>query len=622
MPRHLDLSLASTRHGDMSLSARKSPRVTIKPTGPYNGEKGPLSSTSSRFNLNHLVQSPPPSPYLPALVPRHGKPVPSRAPRRCMRALIWLCGVMGIFYFGLKNIPQNRVPAVGWSIHDDQEYEMVGEDSLPDFPTPVVVADKRGRAKWTVSIPPNYDFPLEPAVYAEICRQNMEASNHVADLRRHKHVAMQAHYDYYHVDPYFMDVAEAEKHGMLPGPTARAESKIWGLTRNGIEGSLVGVKADQLVRKEVCKTSMTFVMETTDAGLGPTLMQLWMAYGLAKKEGRAFFVDDSRWAYGNYTQFFKPPPVPECRPPPRHEMLPCPHHARHLVVSSASRRWTFGGAFSEAFEDPRKMEVFRQKPIFQLARVGYEALFNLADAEANYVENRVTELKAKTQPSQGQKQAGLLIGIHVRHGDRHPMEFQYSDSYIPLGKYVDKARDLLQNEYNSSGPNGSEDMMAEMKSIMVLASDDPDVYESEDFSHATRAQEQIRLASKKMMVPPSVEPTGHPLFKRFVEESVGWEGGFFAGIFWSLGQSVSTPAAEDPKSKAALSAEAIKLRELVGRAYLMDLAVLGKASDAVICTVSSTSCRLLAVMMGWEAAIEKIAWSNIDGDFEWRGISW
>jgi hypothetical protein len=187
------------------------------------------------------------------------------------------------------------VPAVGWSIHDDQEYEMVGEDKLPDFPTPVVVSDKRGRAKWTVSIPPSYGFPLEPEIYEAICRQNMEASNHVADLHKHKHVTHQAHYDYYHVDPYFMDVAEAEKHGMLPSPSSRASSSTWDSMGNEIDGSIVGESKDGLVDKEICEKSTTFIMESSDAGLGQTLMLLWMAYGLAQKEERAFFIDDSRW---------------------------------------------------------------------------------------------------------------------------------------------------------------------------------------------------------------------------------------------------------------------------------------------------------------------------------------
>jgi len=69
--------------------------------------------------------------------------------------------------------------------------------------------------------------------------------------------------------------------------------------------------------------------------------------------------------------------------------------------------------------------------------------------------------------------------------------------------------------------------------------------------------------------------------------------------------------------------EAVLPRELVGRAYLMDMAVLGQ-SDAVVCTVSAMGCRLLAVMLGWENAFEVDGgrWKNVDGDFEWKGVAW
>ena len=65
----------------------------------------------------------------------------------------------------------------------------------------------------------------------------------------------------------------------------------------------------------------------------------------------------------------------------------------------------------------------------------------------------------------------------------------------------------------------------------------------------------------------------------------------------------------------------MRLRELIGRAYMMDLAVLGQASDVIICTVSAAGCRLLAVTMGWEKAMEKGNWANIDGNYGWTGVS-
>ena len=199
-----------------------------------------------------------------------------------------MLGVVVILYYGLSRIRIDRsLRPVGWATNAGDEYEMVGESELPDFPTPVVIKDKKGRSKWTVSIPPDHEFPLEPKQYAEICSQNMEVAMHVADLHSHTHREHAAHYGYYRVDPNFMDVAEAEAHGLLPGPKAKTSMK---------EDEVVGERTGgQLIESDVCEKTMTFVMETGDAGLGKTLMMLWTAYGLAQKEGREFFVDDSRW---------------------------------------------------------------------------------------------------------------------------------------------------------------------------------------------------------------------------------------------------------------------------------------------------------------------------------------
>jgi hypothetical protein len=55
---------------------------------------------------------------------------------------------------------------------------------------------------------------------------------------------------------------------------------------------------------------------------------------------------------------------------------------------------------------------------------------------------------------------------------------------------------------------------------------------------------------------------------------------------------------------------------------MMDLAVISEASDAVVCTVSAVGCRLLAVMMGWQSAMEEGNWVNIDGGYGWMGLEW
>lgn len=63
---------------------------------------------------------------------------------------------------------------------------------------------------------------------------------------------------------------------------------------------------------------------------------------------------------------------------------------------------------------------------------------------------------------------------------------------------------------------------------------------------------------------------------------------------------------------------AMRLRELVARAYLLDLVVLARM-DGVVCASSSAACRVLAVMGGWEGESDGDRWMNVD---DGRGWSW
>ncbi|KAF5878724.1 uncharacterized protein Bfra_000891 [Botrytis fragariae] len=597
----------------MLLSSRTSPRLSLRKSGGYDpNDRGPSSSTSSRFSFNHLIKSPPPSPSLPALVPRHGKPAPSRTPRKWFRGFLWVSGILGLLYFGFTSTWLERpMTAVGWATDSGNQYEMVGESELPDFPTPVIVTDKRGRSKWTVSIPPNHEFPLTPIQYADICAQNMEVAATVADLHSHVHREHFAHYDYYHVDQNFMDVAEAEAHGLLPG--IKAKNNVL----REKDGSLVGENKDGLIDSDICDKTLTFVLETSDAGLGKGLMMLWTAFGLAQKEGRHFF------GIRQIHNILQATSDSQMQTPTTPRNAPMPASCSPSGSLGCDRNSHLGGSFNDYFEDAKKMEVYRQKPIFEMARLGYEALFHLSDDDNKYVDSRAGEFSAKSKLDPSNQQDGMVIGIHVRHGDRRPYEFQYKDSYIPLTVYSDKAHMLINEKFNHSLPNGEHDTLAKMASALVIASDDPDVYDSEEFKDVSRAQEQIRLASKNALDAAAPKPNT-PGPRKFVDDTVGWEGGFYAGMFWSLGKPSGTPktAVETPDTTLPPTTEALRLRELVGRAYLMDLAVLGKASDKIVCTVSATGCRLLAVMMGWEKAIDQGGFVNVDGNFNWRGVEW
>lgn len=324
------------------------------------------------------------------------------------------------------------------------------------------------------------------------------------------------------------------------------------------------------------------------------------------------------------------------------EVVPCPHHARHLMVSAATIRTTFGHAFTEEYEDPRKMGVQRQHKIFGMLRDGYDALFRLHDDDAAYVVERTRSLYEPVI-----EKGGINIGMHIRRGDRHPFEFQYSKDYLPLDRFMQGVQYFLTEHYGSSLPTNTTsssdakdkrdahdgpskpqktpgatqqdeqaDLLTQTASQAILASDDPDVYTAPEMTGVVRAQDRIVLASKK-----TLEASGARNRNRYIDEVSGWEGGFYRDVFWSLGRAAQNNAVAPAAVGAEPSEQALQLRELVGRAYLLDLAVLADA-DVVMCSLSATGCRLLAVMMGWERAVESGKWRNVDGQFDWRGIDW
>lgn len=505
------------------------------------------------------------------------------------------------------------MPAI-WPYFTDEEFEMVGQDTLPNFPTPIVIHDTRGRPRWTVSIPPNHDFPLSTQQYADMSGQCREVSARARDLHTMAALPEKITMDYDAPDDYFVDVAKAERTGLLAGAPAMAQP-------NQDAGHFAGVDPKTTTSLPVCKSSMTYVLESTDAGLGNTLMMLWTFYGLAKKEGRPFFIEDSRWAYGSYTEIFQAPPVPQCRPPPRHQMVPCPFQTQHLVVSGMTAKDIFPSLLAKHLRNAGTGDEIRD--LWGLAHTGYEALFRLNEDDRAYVESRVAEVRDKSKKGITAPDAPV-VGLHVRRGDRHPLEYQYHKTYIPAEVFHENARQLAETKSHSSAPIQTEP-------IILLASDDPMVYKEPDFASYMASQERIRLASKEVVERGKKQPK---FIHHFVDEAFGWEGGFFAPMFWNLGVSRKNNAANAPEGvevedvneearfMAPPSEQTLKLRSLVGRAYMMDLAVLAQASDGVVCAVSAMGCRLLGVMMEWEKGVGGDGWVNVDGGYGWTGIDW
>ncbi|KAJ9645094.1 hypothetical protein H2199_003098 [Coniosporium tulheliwenetii] len=556
------------------MHARKNPNnLSISSSGSTSAASSAESNglLTPRTPRMSFLSSPPPSPSLPSLLPRHSKrPTVLLARLRFYRRLLLsLCGLALLGWIGAHRSASSHHSSHAQILFPQtagQRYELVGDSSLPDEPCALIVADKRGKSKWTVWIPQRSSL-LQPAQYAELCAQSAEISERLAGGKRggyrktHERLYPNAE------DPLFVDVAEAEAEGLLP-------ERFPQLTL-GVHTSLNGkCKESEKSPMMVCERSMTYMLESSDAGLGKTLMGLWMAYGLAQKEGRAFFIDDTRW----YVMLLPP------------------------IVRSTC----------------------------------YEALFRLNADDARYVDQRAASIFNEASQS-----GGISIGLHVRRGDCHPFEYQYQRDYLPLDRYLDAAREILASRshlFNVSSlspvsispahdpnPDPLARLLAATSSRIVLASDDPDVYSAPEMVYiTTRAQDRIVLASKATLAHHSAKNSNSNSKQGFVDEQDGWDRGFYSAVFWNLGRGrgfLATPTAPTSAGKAKeekVPEGVMRLRELVGRAYLLDLAVLAR-TDAVVCGVSAAGCRLLAVMMG-EKAVSGGDWKNVDGGLGWRGI--
>ncbi|KAL9591225.1 MAG: hypothetical protein Q9179_007937, partial [Wetmoreana sp. 5 TL-2023] len=507
---------------------------------------------SKQFNLQHLLNSPLPSPALPSILPRHGKkPAPRhyrKAARISVRLSTWLCGIT--FLYWLIQLFRNAIDSptsVTYLSVNVNELNIPGQDSTTQDVMPAVVADLHKKPKWTVSIPQEAGFPLKPSQYADICLQCDSIIEQLHSTRHNQFHSGQSLSG--RVVKSFIDVQEAHDQGLLPtvtaGRTWGSHDRLDGKHAAEVPGDIETPTQGHGSQPGICKKSLVFTMESADAGMGKTLMGLWMAFGLAQEESRAFFIDDTNWAYGKYSTFFKPPPVPPCRLPPATQRLPCPHQTRHLVVSTSTYRWIFGDLLEPlAHGHHSHNQATRRYRAFSFARAGHDALFHLARPDADYLSARLAQLDSIHSDGR------LTIGLHIRRGDRHPWEPQYSDSYIPASTYSNAAQALLANQFNPTNTTLPPEVESRLSaSKILLASDDPEVYSAPEFTSSSaveHAQSQILLASKANLdaalhsdpVTPPPQDSRDPAFTKFVEPNVGWEGGFFASIFWGLGNAV------------------------------------------------------------------------------------
>ena len=189
-------------------------------------------------------------------------------------------------------------PAIADESSFQEVYHLIDDESTLQGPTPVLIANPKGGPRFSISLPPQLQYPLKPSEYSTLCSK----SDDLARWLRHQNSRSGYNQnrgikEYYHKDPNFMDVREAEQEGILPVTQNRETSSSLIVLDDLPQRSVVeDFNAERRVgSRKICEKSLTYVLETTDAGIGNTLLNLWLSYGLAKEDGRAFFIDDSNW---------------------------------------------------------------------------------------------------------------------------------------------------------------------------------------------------------------------------------------------------------------------------------------------------------------------------------------
>ncbi|KAF3922988.1 hypothetical protein ABW20_dc0103078 [Dactylellina cionopaga] len=431
---------------------------------------------------------------------------------------------------------------------------------------------------YSIYMPPAEEiYPLSAQMYRELC-DAVDMKSMMAFEARNGRV-MAAHTGYFDVDVGYEGL-----------------ESDWDEEWDGgdeDEAALGGVAA--------CEKTLTYVVDDWEGrvgGVGEVVMGMWMAYGVAVREGREFFVvqGEGRWAYGDIRRYFNiPPPSKNCLPPPMSRRLPCPRTTEHKLVTPSTFKDSFGHVFENEFEDARAMGVMRQKPIFEFLRTGFEAI-PLKEGIQSTITDRVNAIGITSEKD--------VVAVQIRRGDRNAREWRYHNGYIPLDRYMK----VSHNENGTvaggmfltgSGEDG-EDVWPKKYSlpsfpecgdrpdepIRVIASDASDIFDTEEIKNCDG--DCVRAQDRSV--------------------SVGKPGGFWA------------------EDIVKMDAE-IKEAEGVATDYLIDFGVLiesvTRARDGwVVCGYYGDMCRMLAVGLGWESAIQKGHWVNIDGDFDWFGMRW
>ncbi|KAH9942942.1 hypothetical protein B0H21DRAFT_695748 [Amylocystis lapponica] len=233
-------------------------------------------------------------------------------------------------------------------------------------------------------------------------------------------------------------------------------------------------------RTQVCTKTITYLLDG-HVGLVADLALMAQVAGLARERGRTFFVDDTYWNRGRWSDHFQdvrglqPGPEPGCRAPPPEELVACPRTARHWVISSRTAKYHLGHEYEENYQDPYAHEVNRQKPTFNVGLESFTQTIRPNAYNAALIRAARSEMASILSLPDFHTSLGNLdpyISVHIRRGDRKAVSWAYHKSYVPLENYAQAARDTWARLYNTSADPATAHFPS--PPVTWVASDSPD----------------------------------------------------------------------------------------------------------------------------------------------------
>ncbi|EGG06462.1 uncharacterized protein MELLADRAFT_86650 [Melampsora larici-populina 98AG31] len=353
--------------------------------------------------------------------------------------------------------------------------------------------------------------------------------------------------------------------------------------------------------RTICSKTLTYLLDD-DFGMAFHLNAITLAFALAKKDGRTFFIADGEWDRGLWNDHFQELPAPDCQPPPPEEMMGCPRSSRHWIITSSIFPYHFSDSeFLLAYGDDKVRNEKKtdglpslipkpRKPIFEMAKDSFESIFSLNHENLKLIEETKQEIIDSNVWKGGENgKLAPFVSVHIRKGDRHPFNQDHKLDYIPITNYLDAINSTWTqlrstNEKLPLSPN------------VFVASDTPLIMDVLNDMVPT-----WNLFHLSQSFPKQLSLIAHPheysqrhFHAHVKSERIGYTRGQIIDMNFLAGGWSSKIHQTDETDKPL----------------------------ATICTVSSNICQFAALQLGWKTSFEDRKWINLDLPLthSWTGI--